>query len=442
MSQGKLENIQSIIEEIIHLFQSGFVEKALVKSEDLIEKEKEVPFLLNLNGIININLKNWDKAKISLNKAIALDQNYVEAYNNLGIVYNNLGELEEAIKNFSLSVKIKHDYSNGYNNLGSAYDDLGKSEDAIKNYAKALEFDSKHVEAQKNLIHILTYCTPINKNLNSIITANESLKKIGSILNVKEGVNKLDIATFFKSSNKAIQDNIKELTFFETQIYRRNTIDLNCSRHHEIFNNFNIIPKFCFSCFKIQIEPKNILELFKLFLIFDSLKLSKNNTRKCLVELRPNISGTYKGLIYCSSMEEVNEILKDITPILKEVIDSKVKITAKRGCSEFSIKHKDYKETNKEGPNFMKYKNEWQEKEKITDLNEAKNRKRKKEFKNSTSGLSISDVLIMNNWLNYAKEINDTTYKDISEEMFYSDYIFKTITPQLKQRKKEFSQLQ
>ena len=442
MSQGKLENIQSIIEEIIHLFQSGFVEKALVKSEDLIEKEKEVPFLLNLNGIININLKNWDKAKISLNKAIALDQNYVEAYNNLGIVYNNLGELEEAIKNFSLSVKIKHDYSNGYNNLGSAYDDLGKSEDAIKNYAKALEFDSKHVEAQKNLIHILTYCTPINKNLNSIITANESLKKIGSILNVKEGVNKLDIATFFKSSNKAIQDNIKELTFFETQIYRRNTIDLNCSRHHKVFNNFNIIPKFCFSCFKIQIEPKNILELFKLFLIFDSLKLSKNNTRKCLIELRPNIPGTYKGLIYCSSMEEVNEILKDITPILKEVIDSKVKITAKRGCSEFAEKHKDYKETNKEGPNFMKYKNEWQEKEKITDLNEAKNRKRKKEFKNSTSGLSISDVLIMNNWLNYAKEINDTTYKDISEEMFYSDYIFKTITPQLKQRKKEFSQLQ
>ena len=442
MSQGKLENIQSIIKEIIHLFQSGLVEKALVKSENLIKKEKEVPFLLNLNGIININLKNWDKAKISLNKAIDLDQNYVEAYNNLGIVYNNLGELEEAIKNFSQSVKIKNDYSNGYNNLGSAYDDLGRNEDAIKNYAKALEFDPKHAEAQKNLIHILTYCTPINKSSNSIINANESLRKIGNNFKLKESMKKSDLATYFKSSNKAIQDHIKELTFFETQIYRRNTVDLNCNRHHEVFNKFNIIPKFCFSCFKIQIEPKNILELFKLFLIFDSLKLSKNNTRKCLVELRPNISGAYKGLIYCSSMEEVNEILKDITPILKEVIDSKIKIIARRGCSEFAEKHKDYKETNKEGPNFMKYKNKWQEKEKITDLNEAKNKKRKKKFKDSTSGLSISDVLIMNNWLNYAKEINDITYKYISEEMFYSDYIFKTITPQLKQRKKEFSQLQ
>ena len=95
MAQSKLENIKSFISEIIHLFESGSTEEALIKSENLIKKEKEVPFLLNLNGIININLSNWDKAKISLKKAIDLDQNYVEAYNNIGIVYNNLGEIEK-----------------------------------------------------------------------------------------------------------------------------------------------------------------------------------------------------------------------------------------------------------------------------------------------------------------------------------------------------------
>ena len=438
MAQSKLENIKSFISEIIHLFQSGSTEEALIKSENLIKKEKEVPFLLNLNGIININLSNWDKAKISLKKAIDLDKNYVEAYNNLGIVYNNLGEIEKAIENFSLSIKIKNDYANGYNNLGSAYDDLGESENAINNYSKALEFDPKHAEAQKNLIHILTHYTPVNKNYNSIIVANENLRKIGNNFHLKMNENKFDLATLFKSSNKVIQDNFKELTFFETQIYRRNTIDLNCNRHHKAFHKFNIIPKFCFSCFKIQIEPKNVLDLFKLFLIFDSLKLQNNNTRKCLIELRPNISGTYKGLIYCSSMEEVNKILKDITPILKKVIDNNLRIIAKRGCSEFTDKHKDYKETNKEATNFMKYNNLWEEKEKIIDINEAKNKKRKKDFKNSISGLSLSDVLIMNNWLNYAKEIDDSTYKNISEDMFYSDYISKTISPQLEKRKNEF----
>ena len=438
MSQEQSKNTELYIKEIINLFQNGLVKEALTKSENLIKKEQDLPFLLNLNGIININLNNWDKAKISLNKAISLNQGYVEAYNNLGIVYNNLGNLEEAIKNFSMSVKLKNNYSNGYNNLGSAYDDLEQNELAIENYSKALEFDSNHVDAQRNLIHILTHFTPLKKNFNPIVIANNSLQKLKKNFIFTKGVKKLDIATLFKNSNKVIQNNIKELTFIETQIYRRNSIDLNCKRHHKVFNHFDVIPKFCFNCFKIQIEPKNVLELFKLFLIFDELKLSKNNTRKCLVELRPNISGTYKGLIYCTGMEEAEEILKDITPILKKIINNDVMIKIRRGCSEFAEKYKEYKEVNKGKPNFMKYKNEWKEKERIFDIDEIKSKKRKKNFKDSISGLTVSDILVMNNWLNYAKSINDTTYKHICEDMFYSDYILKTISPQLEKRKNEF----
>ena len=438
MSQEQSKNTELYIKEIINLFQNGLVKEALTKSENLIKKEQDLPFLLNLNGIININLNNWDKAKISLNKAISLNQGYVEAYNNLGIVYNNLGNLKEAIKNFSMSVKLKNNYSNGYNNLGSAYDDLEQNELAIENYSKALEFDSNHVDAQRNLIHILTHFTPLKKNFNPIVIANNSLQKLKKNFIFTKGVKKLDIATLFKNSNKVIQNNIKELTFIETQIYRRNSIDLNCKRHHKVFNHFDVIPKFCFNCFKIQIEPKNVLELFKLFLIFDELKLSKNNTRKCLVELRPNISGTYKGLIYCTGMEEAEEILKDITPILKKIINNDVMIKIRRGCSEFAEKYKEYKEVNKGKPNFMKYKNEWKEKERIFDIDEIKSKKRKKNFKDSISGLTVSDILVMNNWLNYAKSINDTTYKHICEDMFYSDYILKTISPQLEKRKNEF----
>ena len=438
MSQEQTKNAELDIKEIINLFQNGLVKEALTKSENLIKKEQDLPFLLNLNGIININLNNWDKAKISLNKAISLNHGYVEAYNNLGIVYNNLGNSEEAIKNFSTSVKLKNNYSNGYNNLGSAYDDLEQNELAIENYSKALEFDTNHVDAQRNLIHILTHFTPLKKNFNPIVIANNSLQKLKKNFIFTKGVKKLDIATLFKNSNKVIQNNIKELTFIETQIYRRNSIDLNCKRHHKVFNYFDVIPKFCFNCFKIQIEPKNVLELFKLFLIFDELKLSKNNTRKCLVELRPNISGTYKGLIYCTGMEEAEEILKDITPILKKIINNDVMIKIRRGCSEFAEKYKEYKEVNKDKPNFMKYKNEWKEKERIFDIDEIKSKKRKKNFKDSISGLTVSDILVMNNWLNYAKSIDDTTYKHISEDMFYSDYILKTITPQLEKRKNEF----
>ena len=101
------------------------------------------------------------------------------------------------------------------------------------------------------------------------------------------------------------------------QVFRRNKINLNCERHFKVFNSFNTIPEFCFGCYKIQISPKNIIELIKLYIIFDQFEFGKDIFRKTLIEVRPKVSGTYKGLIYCSSKEESEEILNKIIPILK-----------------------------------------------------------------------------------------------------------------------------
>ena len=436
MTQSILNNFEQKIKEIIKLYQNNYISKALLKSEELLKKEKKSHFLFNLNGMINISLKNWEKAITSLNQAINLNDKYLEAYNNLGVAYNNNGELQKAIDNFSISIKIKDNYANGYNNLGSVYDDLGKFDEAIDNYCKALKIDSKHIEAQTNLIHILTHYSTNKENSNPIIVSNNLLKKIKNNITPEKDIKKTDLANLFKSANKIIQNNVKELAFYETQIFRRNSINLNCERHHKAFNEFNIIPKFCFSCFKVQIEPKNILELFKLFFIFDKLELPKNNTRKCTVELRPKVSGIYKGLVYCSSVDEAKEILQILSPFLEKFIKGKVKI--RRGCSEFAESFSKYKEIDKNNPNFMEYNEEWKSKEKIVDSHEAKNKKGRKIFRDTLKGLSISDILVMNNWLNYARKIDDYSYKDISEDMFYSEYISKTISEQLEKRKNEF----
>jgi hypothetical protein len=82
------------------------------------------------------------------------------------------------------------------------------NEDAIENYSKALEFNPKHIEAQKNLIHILTYYTPTKKNLNSIIVANNGLRKLGNNFSFKDNIKKNYLTTLFKNSNKIIQENI------------------------------------------------------------------------------------------------------------------------------------------------------------------------------------------------------------------------------------------
>ena len=62
----------------------------------------------------------------------------------------------------------------------------------------------------------------------------------------------------------------------------------------------------------------------------------------------------------------------------------------------------------------------------------------KKIYKETLSGLSISDFLIINNWLNYAKTIGDLSYVKIIDNFLYSEYVYKKTSSQLEFRKKEF----
>ena len=77
----------------------------------------------------------------------------------------------------------------------------------------------------------------------------------------------------------------------------------------------------------------------------------------------------------------------------------------------------------------------WEQEEKKYDLKKNLN---KKISKNTLSGLSISDFLIINNWLNYAKIIGDLSYEKIIDDFLYSEYVYKKTSSQLEFRKKEF----
>tara|TARA_B100000787_G_scaffold168577_1_gene157609 strand:+ start:8053 stop:9489 length:1437 start_codon:yes stop_codon:yes gene_type:complete len=384
-------------------------------------------------GVILTSLGKLKEAAESYNKAINFKADYVDAYCNLGNVYNQLGRLEEAEKNYNITIKLNSNYVNALYNLGTLYERLKKYDEAIKKYTRVLEINKNHTDTKNKIIYILDHFLPNDTNDNSIVVANNKLKNIKNNFTLEHGIKKIELANFFNVANKIIQNNNQDLTTNITQIIRRNSINLGCLRHKKIFNELGIISKACFSCFKIQIEPKNVHELFKLFFIFDKLVLPKNNIRKCMIELRPNVSGCYKGLIYCSSTVETNAILKSIFPIIKKFIKGKIKV--KRGCTEYEFAYPNYKETNEDNKNFMKYKNEWEKKEILFDAKKSINLK---EDKKSLYNISVLDVLIMNNWLDYAKKINDLSYKDISEEIFCSNYISEIISKQLTLRKKEF----
>jgi tetratricopeptide (TPR) repeat protein len=419
-------NLKIEIDKIINLYKQKNFRDALILSNKAIEKDKNIPFLLNLNGLINLSLEKWHNAIFAFKKALDADDKFVEAYNNIGVAYSHIGDDKKAVENYTLAIRLKKDYANGYNNLASHYDDLGQYSEAVINYNYALKFNPENLNAQNNLIHLLNYFNPKNSDDNSIVKANFLIKKIKTDISILKHISDLSLFEYLTKCNQILKKNIKNLSFFDSQIHRRNGYDLNCNRHHKAFNKFNIIPKYCFSCFKIQIELTTVSNLIRLFFIFDQLRLPKDNIRKCFIELRPGIPGTYKGLIYCSSIEEAESVFEIVKPYMQKLMLDNFDIKIKRGCTEFDLAFPGYKKV--DDLNKIVYDEEWTKKEELID-HEISNgsQKGKKVFNRSLSGTCLGDILIINNWLNYAKLLNDKSYKKITDEIFFSEYIFQAV---------------
>ena len=238
------------------------------------------------------------------------------------------------------------------------------------------------------------------------VLANRKIRKINLGRDIKKRMSENNITKILEHADSILKSHDQRINYPETQAYRRDLTRLNCSRHERIFNVRNVIPKFCFGCFKVQVEPRTVVELIKLFLLFDWIVLKANNTRKCMVELRDGVSGFYKGLIYCSSLEEAESIHSSISTYVSELIDPNVPRSIKRGCSEFAQAYPEYGLRDKKDANsLMDYPNEWEEIENAYDADHYSDRPL--QGAPTLKGFSLSDFLIIKNWIGYARGIDD-----------------------------------
>ncbi len=394
-------NLGNTLKDLDKLDESeSYLNKAISLKPNYAEAHNNLGNTLKKKG-------NLEDAKARYTQSILLKPDYVEAYNNLGVVLRELGKLDESESHLRHVIALKPNSAEAYNNLGNTLQEMNKLEEAINVYSNATKLSPFFTEANENMIGCLTVFNPKYLISNPISEVNEKIRKIN--INFKPNVKIPDnkVINLITQTFKLIKSYNLNIGTKLSQIYRRNEVDLNCKRHMSIFQEYNIIPEFCFSCYKVQIEPNNLLDLIKLMMIFDGLKLKENNTRKCMVELRPEIQGTYKGLIYCSSIKEANEIANITNIMIKENICNTLTSKIKRGCSEFPISFPDYKEINNDGEQLMNYNRDWEPFEQMYDV--ENHILRKKKIYKSLSGLNLQDVLIIRNWIDYAKGIGDSS---------------------------------
>jgi tetratricopeptide (TPR) repeat protein len=365
-------------------------------------------------GITNTKKGEQDLAIDSYKNAIKIKPDYVAPYNNIGMAYFKKGELDLAIDSYKKAIKIKPDMAVLYNNIGMAYFEKGELDLAIDSYNKAIDINADYASPKVNLVECLTEYKSQKKDLHPIIHANQEVGKIVLHTSNSKRITDSDIARICSDGLDILKRNEVEIEFPMSQAYRRNGTDLNCRRHKSIFNEYNVIPKFCFGCYKVQIEPRTVVDLIKLFLVFDKTRLENNNNRKCMVEMRPEVSGFYKGLIYCSSLEEADQISRALDIVVKENIDIGLSAKVKRGCSEYPIAFPQYKEINRSGPQPMTYNEDWRSIEKSYDSKNLTQSKLKRPI--IITRFSLNDILVIRNWLAYAQEIGDQSVNQITNE--------------------------
>ncbi len=106
-----------------------------------IEKQDSAP-LRNKLGISELEMMRYHDAKKDFERAIKLDKNYAEAYNNLGVIYyaddhNN----RRAVRSYEHAIKINPNHASFHSNLGTALFARKQFEKAAKEYQRAMEID-------------------------------------------------------------------------------------------------------------------------------------------------------------------------------------------------------------------------------------------------------------------------------------------------------------
>jgi hypothetical protein len=410
------------LNNLLKCYQTGRYIDAEKLSLSITKKFPEHPFAWKVLGIVFKKTGRINEALVVNQKSVELEPINMEANFNLGNTLQELGRLEEAEACYKQAISIKPDYAEAHNNLGVTLQKIGRLEEAMNTFIKIIKLNPNLPKSYIKLVELLTVYDPQEEVLHPIVKIAQEIKDT----NLKDKTldvissNKV-IKIISKSSNIIKRYNIRLQTDL-SQVYRRNSIDLNCKRHKAIFNKFNIIPKFCFGCYKVQVEPRSVIELIKLLIVFDQIKLDKNNTRKCMIEMRQEVSGFYKGLIYCTGLEEAYQIANYLEKVVEEKISSELSVMIKRGCSEYTISFPDYKEINKFGPQRMSYDEDWKSIEKNHDsLNPIKSNKIIPTF----SGINLHDILIVQNWIDYAKGIGDTSLNLLGQTKVFSPKIFK-----------------
>ena len=71
-------------------------------------------------------MESYEDSIKNYSKALKLNPNYFEVYNNIGVAYTSWKKINKAIEFFDKAIQINPSYAEAYNNKGNALKEKGE----------------------------------------------------------------------------------------------------------------------------------------------------------------------------------------------------------------------------------------------------------------------------------------------------------------------------
>ncbi len=174
-------------EELLKLYHDKDYNKLLKKVKNLLNSFSKSLFLLNLLGIANTELGNYEEAIQNFKATTAINTNFYDAYYNLGIIYKKINSINNSVYYFKECIKFNPKKFEAYNNLGNIYKDKQDKETAVEYYINSLDINPEYLIALQNFgvclqnFEFTKYSYTIEKHILNLLEKNNILRPVDVI---------------------------------------------------------------------------------------------------------------------------------------------------------------------------------------------------------------------------------------------------------------------
>lgn len=118
--------------------------------EDILERLPDHFDALNLLGVIACQTRDPLRGEVLITKAIKINPNIADAYNNRGNAFRALRRFDAAIADYDKAIALTPDYTAAHNNRGVSLKALKRFDEAVASFDKAIALNAGYSEAHYN----------------------------------------------------------------------------------------------------------------------------------------------------------------------------------------------------------------------------------------------------------------------------------------------------